>query len=42
MKLGNPNKDYYTEEVFYCNYLEKGLDLVFVEDVLTKIIMHSN
>ena len=40
--LGNPNKDFYTEKRFYCNYFERGLDLVFENDFLTKIILHTN
>ena len=40
--LGNPNKDFYTEKRFYCNYFERGLDLVFENDLLAKIILHTN
>ena len=43
-RLGNPNKEYYSGNKLFLNYLELGLDLMFDnrDFSVKKLIMHAN
>ena len=43
-KLGNPNKEYYSNKKLFLNYLELGLDIMIdhLDYSVKKLILHAN
>ena len=40
--LGNPNKEYHNNQSLFLNYLELGIDVMIKDELVHKIILHSN
>ena len=43
-RFGNPNKEYYSQESLFLNYLELGIDIMIqnIDHTVKKIILHAN